>query len=307
MQQLDFLQILEQQQATCPICSNSFKESKYNSKHIYCSKNCRGKQYYIENREKKKQYYIENREKIKQYRIENREKKKQYRIENREKIKNKKKQYYIENREKIKQYYIENIEEIKKKKKQYCIENIEEIKKKNKQYYIENIEKIKNKNKQYYIENIEEIKKKKKQYCIENREKIKQYYIENREKKNEYDKKRRQTDINYKILITLRNRIRNALKNKKEIKSKKTLELLGCSLKEARNYIQSQFKEGMTWENHGYKGWHIDHIIPCAAFDLTDPEQQKKCFHYTNLQPLWWNENLSKGSKILKEHTKDTV
>jgi len=259
MQQLDFLQILEQSQATCFVCGNNFE--KFFPQHIYCSNNCRGKQYYIETREKKKQYYIENIEKIKQYRIENREKKKQYRIENREKIKNKKKQYYIENREKIKQYYIENIEEIKKKKKQYCIENIE---------------------------------------------KIKQYYIENREKKNEYDKKKRQTDINYKILITLRNRIRNALKNKKEIKSKKTLELLGCSLKEARNYIQSQFKEGMTWENHGYKGWHIDHIIPCAAFDLTDPEQQKKCFHYTNLQPLWWNENLSKGSKILKEYTEDT-
>jgi hypothetical protein len=84
----------------------------------------------------------------------------------------------------------------------------------------------------------------------------------------------------------------------KTTKCKKTLELLGCSLEEARNYIQSKFKEGMTWENYGLYGWHIDHIIPCASFDLKDPEQQKKCFNYTNLQPLWWHENLSKGANI---------
>ena len=54
----------------------------------------------------------------------------------------------------------------------------------------------------------------------------------------------------------------------------------------------------MTWENHGRYGWHIDHIMPCSSFDLTDPEQQKKCFHYTNLQPLWAHENMSKGAKI---------
>ncbi len=67
----------------------------------------------------------------------------------------------------------------------------------------------------------------------------------------------------------------------------------------AREHLEKQFKEGMTWENHGLYGWHIDHIIPCASFDLTDLEQQKKCFHYTNLQPLWAKENLIKGVKIL--------
>ena len=75
--------------------------------------------------------------------------------------------------------------------------------------------------------------------------------------------------------------------------------LLGCSIEHARKHLESQFREGMKWDNHGKYGWHIDHIIPCASFDLTDPEQQKKCFNYKNLQPLWWHENLSKGSKIL--------
>ena len=55
----------------------------------------------------------------------------------------------------------------------------------------------------------------------------------------------------------------------------------------------------MTWENHGLKGWHYDHIIPLSHFNLTDIEQQKKACHYTNLQPLWWWENLEKSDKIL--------
>lgn len=76
-----------------------------------------------------------------------------------------------------------------------------------------------------------------------------------------------------------------------------TLELVGAGIAQVKKHLEAQFKPGMNWENHGKLGWHIDHITPCAKFDLSDPEQQKKCFHYTNLQPLWWQENLSKGYK----------
>lgn len=55
----------------------------------------------------------------------------------------------------------------------------------------------------------------------------------------------------------------------------------------------------MSWENYGIRGWHIDHIKPCASFDLSIIEEQKECFHYTNLQPLWWHENLAKSDKII--------
>lgn len=89
-----------------------------------------------------------------------------------------------------------------------------------------------------------------------------------------------------------------ATKKQGTIKSKRTLELLGTSIEIFRQWLESQFTKGMTWSNIGKFGWHIDHVKPCASFDLTDPHQQKACFHYTNLQPLWWRDNLSKGARL---------
>ena len=74
------------------------------------------------------------------------------------------------------------------------------------------------------------------------------------------------------------------------------MDLVGCSIPELRKRLTQQFLPGMTWDNYGK--WHIDHIRPCASFDLTDPEQQKQCFHYSNLQPLWAADNLRKGASI---------
>lgn len=141
-----------------------------------------------------------------------------------------------------------------------------------------------------------------------NRDKIliraKRYRDNNRDKINAYQRNRKQNDPDFKIRELLRHRMLRVLKEQKSIKSCNTMELLGGTLEDARSHIESQFKEGMTWENHGNNGWHIDHIIPCSSFDLTDPEQQKKCFHYKNLQPLWWRENLSKGNKVTQYITR---
>lgn len=83
-------------------------------------------------------------------------------------------------------------------------------------------------------------------------------------------------------------------------KSASTLTLLGCTIRQLRDHLESQFGPGMTWDNYGLRGWHIDHKRPCASFDLTDPEQQAACFHFSNLQlqPLWAEENLRKGARI---------
>ena len=72
-------------------------------------------------------------------------------------------------------------------------------------------------------------------------------------------------------------------------------EILGCTIREAREHFEQKFEPGMSWQNHGE--WHIDHIRPLASFDLTDPEERMKAGHYTNLQPLWAKDNLSKGCK----------
>ena len=77
-------------------------------------------------------------------------------------------------------------------------------------------------------------------------------------------------------------------------KSGKSLELLGCTIPELKSYLEARFLPTMTWENYGTL-WHIDHIIPCASYNLVDPEQQKKCFHYTNLQPLFAKTTIIEG------------
>jgi hypothetical protein len=75
-----------------------------------------------------------------------------------------------------------------------------------------------------------------------------------------------------------------------------TLELLGCNSEFFKEYLENNFLDGMTWENYGE--WHIDHMKPCAAFDLTNEDDQRKCFHYTNLQPLWALDNIIKGANF---------
>ena len=74
--------------------------------------------------------------------------------------------------------------------------------------------------------------------------------------------------------------------------------LIGCTIDQLKTYLESKFQPNMTWKNHSQFGWHIDHIIPCCSFDLTNEIQRQKCFHYTNLQPLWSTDNLIKGKKI---------
>lgn len=131
---------------------------------------------------------------------------------------------------------------------------------------------------------------------IEERRKTKEYRKEYRRKKREYQRKKRSTDINYRLRGNLRSRVRQAIKN--NVKSGHTLDLLGCTIRELKQYLEVRFQEGMTWDNWGMDGWHIDHIIPCTAFDLSVPGQQRKCFHYTNLQPLWAEDNKAKGDTI---------
>lgn len=166
------------------------------------------------------------------------------------------------------------------------------------EWYTKNKERKKETSAKWYIKNKERAKEKATKWKKENKEKVKKteakWKAGNKEKIAKQFIQRYHNDLNFRLLNILRTRVRGAIKNGH--KSAKTMSLLGCSIEEVKSHLESQFKEGMTWDNHGE--WHIDHIIPCASFDLTDPEQQKKCFHYTNLQPLWATENMSKGAKL---------
>lgn len=116
-----------------------------------------------------------------------------------------------------------------------------------------------------------------------------------REYSRNWERNKRKTDPMYSLIKNLRSRLWTVLKRQK--KSNSTLELTGCSLEELKKYLESKFEDGMDWNNYGV--WHIDHIIPCANFDFSDPKQQKICFHYTNLQPMWGEKNIKKGSRLI--------
>jgi hypothetical protein len=123
------------------------------------------------------------------------------------------------------------------------------------------------------------------------------WYDKNREriikKMVEYHKKRYHSNPTYRLLILCRTRFNKILSNQSVKKSKSFKDLVGKDPDELRTYIESKFKKGMTWENI-----HIDHIIPCSTFDMKNEEEQQKCFHWSNLQPLFAKDNLKKGNKL---------
>lgn len=207
-----------------------------------------------------------------------------------------------------------HIEKIKNYRKIYQVEHKEELASKHKKWREENtdiIQKYKEKNKKkicetqkIYRDTHRDIRNQQsKDYKEKNKETLKTkrrlYIQKNKDTINEKRRERYKKDVPYRICTTIRNRINRSINPKNLNKCKNTKNLVGGNSETLVIYFEKLFKDGMNWSNYGYKGWHIDHIIPCASFDLSDPEEQKKCFHYTNLQPLWWYENLSKGDKII--------
>lgn len=105
------------------------------------------------------------------------------------------------------------------------------------------------------------------------------------------------TDPSFRMRVLLGSRLSEELRRVNTRRRKPVMELVGCSREKLIQHIEDQFKPGMTWVNHGVI-WHLDHRLPCASFDLTKPWQQRLCFHWSNLQPLYVGENLRKSSKI---------
>jgi len=177
----------------------------------------------------------------------------------------------------------------KKRGKIYREKHKEKIAKRIKEWTLKNIEKVRKRIKNYELKNAERISKRKHRYYKNNQKRIQIIHTK-------YMRKARKLNINVRLLENLRRRLYSALIQGH--KSQSTASLLGCTVKELKQHLEKQFQNGMTWSNYGKNGWEIDHIRPCASFDLSKPEEQKKCFHYTNLQPLWAVENYKKHDKI---------
>lgn len=160
--------------------------------------------------------------------------------------------------------------------------------------------------KSYKARNKQKISEYNKTYKQENKITIdaynKEYYNEHREtelaRTRATHKRLLDTNPSFRMAQNMRKRVRTALNGTN--KSEATKELLGCDTEFFQKWIEYQFTEGMTLQNYG-SVWHLDHVVPCASFDLTNSVNQYKCFHWTNYQPMFGHENITKGDKIIPE------
>lgn len=197
-------------------------------------------------------------------------------------------------------YRLKNKEHIAQTKKDHYIKNKIDINKKNKEWYSENRQKTNTQKKTYYKINKDQFLERAKEYVNENKQKtsdyLKQYRLTNKEKSNNRSRARMKNDLMFKIMVLLRSRIHSVFKKKYIKKSSFTQELIGADVDTVFHHIESLFTEGMTWDNI-----HLDHKIPCNAFNLLIPEAQLMCFNYKNLQPLFVLDNFKKHAKVSNE------
>ena len=154
------------------------------------------------------------------------------------------------------------------------------------EHYLQNKERHDKNMREHYLQNKEQYQERKKEY--NSRPKTKEL------RRNRYSNKYK-TDINFRLKKICRNRLYQALKGLN--KSASTMELIGCTPDELRKHIESKFEPWMTWENQGRGGWDVEHIKACFHFNLADPEQQRACFNWSNLQPMEHIANIKKGTR----------
>lgn len=204
----------------------------------------------------------------------------------------------------VKAWAVRNAELLKARHVVYEIENKSRRQEQHKEWYLKNKPRRQLSNTAWRLANKDTIAKKAKDYEAKNKERISRRRAAFR-RTNAAEisrriasqrRERRKSNTGYVMTCRLRGRLTIALKKAGAKKAAPTFELIGCDTACLRVHIESLFRDGMSWDNIGK--WHLDHIIPCSAFDLVDPLQQKKCFHFSNLQPLWAEDNLSKGCKV---------
>ena len=187
-----------------------------------------------------------------------------------------------------KQYYAQNLDTVTERIRQYQKQNAQHLFQARRIYKERHRSAIQKKDAAYYAAHKEELKRQRKQHFLSNPDAARQC------RKARHQKYMKLPE--FRMKRNIRTRIWESLNGKH--KTDKTLQLTGCSVPELIKHLESKFTEGMSWDNYGRNGWHIDHIKPCISFDLSNPEEQRRCFHYTNLQPLWEFDNLSKNDQL---------
>lgn len=209
------------------------------------------------------------------------------------------KEYTKSNKKQIqeykKKYNLKNKEKIKKIRKKYWLKHKKEKKEYDKNYYEQHKPSVLKKVKKYRESHRQELNEKQKKYNFSHKKEKcnydKNYTQSHKKERNRKQKDRRKIDLNFRLSSNLRARITDAIN--KHRKNLTTMGLIGCEIEYLMYYLQCKFVKGMNWDNYGK--WHIDHIKPCALFNLSKPSEQLKCFNYTNLQPLWAEDNYKKG------------
>lgn len=230
-------------------------------------------------KEYKQKWYERNRERIAQQT-------KEYRERNQDVLRIKRREYNRANQERNKQrcrdYYLRNKERLTRLQKEYYAENASVIAVRTREYRRKNYKTVRAQQKKYEVENADAIREYKRAWTKRNRKRLTEM---SRKRTREHMK-----DPIFRLKRNLRTRLHHALAGLH--KTDRTMTLVGCSLDELKMHIESKFQVGMNWDNYGK--WHVDHIKPCAAFDLSTDVGQRTCFHYTNLQPLWAEDNMRK-------------
>jgi len=203
----------------------------------------------------------------------------------------------------MKEYRLKNKDHHKEYYREWRLKNRAHIKEYDKEYNLKHAEHKKIIKKEWRLRNVDFVKEYMKEWRGRNKESINKYMKEfssnpkNKERRNKRTRKRYQNDPNFRILLSLRTRLSKLLNGKR--KSAHTLKLLGCTIEELWQHLESRptWEPWMTRENYGIGGWDIDHIKACTKFDLTDPEQQQECCNWSNLQPMEHIANIKKGNK----------
>jgi hypothetical protein len=229
-----------------------------------------------------------------------------YYLANRDAIRAKRKSHRLQNGDAIrlraKAYREQNAEVLRARR----ASNAEALRQKCREYYAANREMGKARAQRWREANHERMSATAAEYRKKHPAKCREYYLANKSQRNRWhagwQKARKEANPNYavqcKVYQWTSRAMRKHLAGRLVTASSTIVQLLGCEWLEFIAHIESQFQPGMTWENHGVRGWHFDHIRPLSSFDLTNEDELRKGCHYTNVQPLWAADNIRKAGKI---------